>query len=180
MTISGILVAIGLVASAVWGGIKLVSEKAIDLTRDLFNFLMDMFKNFLSVAPKPVKLLLFFFFIITIANVVVGFFVQIQYACLDDELREYDGLIGGFQGFWERSGESLDNSTTDYIEFLETSTFPTERFGSGEDYTDVLNVRCFGNNPRLAFFKIDFLNIKYWLMLILIGILIYIGNDLRR
>jgi len=178
VAISGILIAIGLVAKAVWDGIKTVSEKALDLTRDLFKFLMDLFKNFIDTAPKPVKLMIFFFFIITIANVVVGFFVQMQYACLNENLREYESVIGGFRGFWERSGESLDNSTTDYISFLQTSTFPSERFGDGEEYTDVLNVRCFGNNPRLAFFKIDFLNVKYWLMLIVIGILIYIGKDL--
>lgn len=180
MAIGAILLTIGVVAKAIWDGIKTVGEKAIDLTRDLFKFLMDLFRQFTSIAPKPVKLIIFFFFIVTIANVVVGFFVQMQYACLSGELREYESVIGGFRGFWERSGESLENATTDYLDFIETSTFPSERFGDGESYTDVLNVRCFGSNPRLAFFKIDFLNIKFWLIILIIGILIYIGKDLQN
>lgn len=174
MVITPILIVIGAVISAIWSGVKTIGEKAIDLARDLFTFLLEMFKTFLNVAPKPVKILFFFFFILTIANTVTGFFVQMNYACLDGNLREYNSVIGGFRGYWEGIGEDLDNSTTDYEAFITNTTSISERFGDGEQYTDLLNVRCFGNNPRLSFLKIDFLNAKYWIIILIIGSLITI------
>ena len=174
MAIGAILITIGAIISAIWGGIKTVGEKAIDITRDLFKFLFDGFRTFLQVAPTAVKILFFFFFILTIANVVVGFFVQMNYACYDGDLREYESLIGGFRGFWERTGESLENSSTDYEAFIISQTAISERFGDGDEFTDILNVRCFGSTPRLSFLKIDFLNIKYWFVILIIGILITI------
>lgn len=176
---SGILIAIGSVIAAIWSGIKTAGEKAIEITRDIFNFLVEMFKMFMNSAPSAVKILIFFFLILTIANVVTGFFVQIIYACQDGQLREYDSVVGGFRGFWERAGEDLENSTTDYEAFINDSTSVSNRFGSGEEYTDALNVRCFGSTPRLSFFKIDFLNPKYWVLLIIIGILIKIGLAMK-
>lgn len=179
MAVGGILVVIAGIAAAVWSGIKTVSEKAIDITRDLFKFLVDMFNSFLEVAPKPVKILIFFFFIITIANVVTGFFVQLNFACSGGELREYESIIGGFRGFWERSGEDLENSTTDYQAFIDSTTFPSDRFGDGTEYTDILNVRCFGSRPRLSFFSLDFLNPKFWVVILIIGMLIGVLNQIR-
>jgi hypothetical protein len=179
MPIGGILVVVAAIASAIWSGVKSVSEKAIDITRDLFKFLVDMFNSFLQVAPKPVKILLFFFFIITFANVVTGFFVQLNFACSGGELREYESIIGGFRGFWERSGEDLENSTTDYEDFINSTTKPSDRFGDGTEYTDILNVRCFGSRPRLSFFSLDFLKPTYWIIILIIGLLISVLNQIR-
>lgn len=174
VAITAILIAVGAVASAIWEGVKTVGSKALDIARDLFKFLVDMFRTFLNVAPTAVKILFFFFFILTMANVVVGFFIQINYACHEGELREYNGIIGGFRGYYESIGEDLENSTTDYEAYILEKTAVSARFGDGEEYTDVLNVRCFGNTPRLSFFKIDFLNAKLWFVILIIGMLITI------
>lgn len=170
------IIALGTAIVGIWNGVKEVGSKALDLARDLFNFLLEMFKTFLSTAPKGVKILFFLFFILTIANVVVGFFVQTNFACLDGELREYDGIVGGFRGYWESIGEDLENSTTDYENYINNNTFTSDRFGDGTEHTDLLNVRCFGNTPRLSFFKLDFLNYQFWLLLVILGVLFSIRS----
>ena len=177
----GLLAIIGSVAVAIWDGVKYVGERAFELARELFKFLLEGFKWFLNTAPRPVQILFFLLFILLIANTVVGFFVQTNFACTSgDELREYESMIGGFQGYWTMVTTNMDNSSTNYDTFINESTFPSNKFGDGTSHKDVFNVGCSGGKPVLRFFMIPFLDYKVWVLLIIIGFMVQIGLGLRK
>jgi hypothetical protein len=181
MAIGAILAVIGAIAVQIWDGVKFVSERAFEILRELLKVMYEGFKWFLASAPRPVLMLFFFFFILTIGNLVTGFVVQTNFACdSNDQLREYESMIGGIQGYFEAAAEDFDNSSTDYETFINESTVPSNRFGSGENYTDVLNVGCAGQKPILRFFTIPFLDPKIWILILVLGVLIQIGLAARR
>jgi len=159
---------------AVWDFIKSGAEKLFEIAKVVLNFMKDAFSWFIQVSPKPVKIMLFLFFILFLSNSIIGFFVGLNFVCDDDSnLRQYDGLTSGVGAYFAKGmSENLTGNLSQYQ--LDRSS--PVIINDEESAESILYVKCFGaDDPHLSFFGIKFLDYKIWVVLILIGILTSIG-----
>ncbi len=173
----GIIAGIGIVLASIWAGIKYVSEKAFAIGIAFLDMMKSMFSWFLETSPKWLKLLFFFFMIIILADVIVGFFIGLNYACLSDgTLRTPSGATGGVGLYIAGIFEDFENSTTDYDAWILNRTVEAQQYDK-DDPRGVFYVKCFGTSPKFTLAGLDFLNWKYWTMILLIGMLYKAGKE---
>lgn len=175
----GILAIIGVIASAIWGGVKFISAKAISLGIAFLDMMKTGVSWFLKTAPRWLQILFFFFIIIVLADGIMGFFIELNYACLSDEtLRTTTGIVGGVGMFLSEAMKDFENSTTDYDQFVLDHTVEAQQFDK-DDPRGIFYVKCFGDDPKFTFAGLDFLNWKYWTIILLIGMLFKAGRTFR-
>lgn len=168
------------IITAIGGAVVGVGTKIWEITKELFRFLQQGFSWFLQSAPRPVLMLLFLFFVLTMGNLVMGFFLGVNYACDGNTLREYDGLVGGFRGYFEGSLEGVNGSATNLSNYVLENTYPSKVY-TENDAEGLMQVSCLEGRPRLTLFgSLDFLNYYAWILIMLIGFLLSIYIKFRR
>ena len=171
------LAVLGTALLSIWNGVKYVSDKALDLAKEILTSLRQGFNWFLVTAPKPVRILVFFFIVLVFADTVISFFVGMGFACnTSGQLLKPETFGSGVVLYFERMFEDFENSSTDYDTFLEEKTVIAETYGR-QDARRMLYVKCFGTNPKLTVFGLDFLNYQYWVLLLLIGLVYRVGKN---
>lgn len=172
----GIIAIIGTVLVAIWEGIKFVSAKAVSLAVAFLDMMKTGVSWFLKTAPRWLQILFFFFIIIVLADGIMGFFVGLNYACLSDEtLRTPAGFAGGVGMYISAIFEDFENSTTDYDQFILDRTVEAQQFDK-DDARGIFYVKCFGNDAKFTFAGLDFLNWKYWTIILILGLLFKVGK----
>ena len=172
-----IIAILGTLFYGLWEGIKYVSDKAIWLAGIFFDFMKKGFDWFLKTSPRWLQVLLFFFIIIILADGIVGFFVELNYACLSDEtLRTPSGFSGGVRMYMEKVMTDIENSSTDYDSFITGHTISAQQFDK-DDPRGIFYVKCFGTSPKFTLNGLDFLNWQYWTILLVLGMLFKVGKD---
>lgn len=175
----GIIAIIGTILVAIWEGIKYVSSKAISLGLAFLDMMKTGFDWFLRTSPRWLQVLFFFFIMIILADGIMGFFVSLNYACLSDgTLRTPSGFAGGVGMYISAIFEDFENSTTDYDQFVLERTVEAQQFDK-DDPRGIFYVKCFGSDPKFTFAGLDFLNWKYWTIIIILGMLFKVGKGLN-
>lgn len=177
VAISAILAAIGAVLASLWSGIKFVSQKALMIGIAFLDMMKTTFSWFLKTSPRWLQILFFFFIIIALADMMVGFFIGLNYACLSDEtLRTPSGATGGVGLYLAGMFEDFENSTTDYDDFILDRTVEAQQY-TKDDPRGIFYIKCFGTSPKFTLAGLDFLNWRYWTMILLIGMLYKAGKE---
>lgn len=173
---------VGIIATIlafVWGGIVGISSRLVSLAIAFLDMMKTGFDWFLRTSPRWLQFLFFFFIIIVLADGIMGFFVGLNYACLSDgTLRTPSGFAGGVGMYLSAIFEDFENSTTDYDQFVLDYTVETQQFDK-DDPRGIFYVKCFGSDPKFTFAGLDFLNWKYWTILLLLGMLFKVGKGLN-
>ena len=150
-------------------------------TRDsifwFLNFLRSMYTHFIDVAPKPIKILVFLFFLIFVASSLVSFILGINFFCDDTIVYKADNIITGTGIFVA----SALNSEPEYGNLTE-SEFNSIKNDNSELYDEpdflspeaLLLVQCRNDEPRLTLFGIPIFDYRTWLFLLILSSLMWL------
>ena len=141
-----------------------------------------MWDWFLQVMPRPAQILIFLFLIVTIADLIVGGILGMLYACTTtNNLRQPDGIASGLGMVFECGLEQTGNITAEEFDtYINSRTVPLLTHTDNNDARSMMRVECQGGSPRLTLYGLDFLNYKFWFMLILISGLYMAYSKFKR
>jgi hypothetical protein len=112
---------------------------------------------------------MFFIFLIGIAGFIVGFILDLNYACdSQNRLRIQNlGMIGGVGMVFAGIGNELNATDPSYDDFIANWTSIPEEFSDTSE-RGLMGVDCVNQEPKLTVFGVDFLNFQYWILVMLI------------
>jgi len=147
--LSAILAAIG---SALAG---LATTTASALTK-VFDFLRSIIGWFLNVAPKPIRVFVFLFMLLFIANVLFGALLSTAFVCTSDNQVRKVNFFTGLKFF-----------ITGLFSDVQDSTIISE----SESYTPtshIVRVACVNQAPKPFFYNINLLSYSLWILLLVL------------
>jgi hypothetical protein len=157
--IAVIIGTIGAIALLKYTGALDVMLHGFDWVKTTFSWLME---NRLFAAMT-------FIFLIGIAGAIVSFVLGLHYACAsDDTLRtQRYGVVGGVAMLVGSASNQLNASDPSYDTYIGNWTVEAQQYSeSGE--RGIMRVECRGQDPKLTTFGVDFLDYRYWLLIMLI------------
>jgi len=180
MSLSAILANLGLIAVAIGTLAFLKYTGVLEIIIQGF----DWVKYFVSwLLENRIFAMLFFIFLIAIASTLITFVLGLNYACdASNNLREQKyGVVGGFAMFMTGINANLNVSNPNtYNKFIADWTSPTQKVSSTSE-RGILNVNCVTYDPKLMLFgRLDFLNFRYWILIMLIAGLIGVIGFIKR
>ncbi len=154
MAILAILTAIGTFLLGVGGQI-------IDALQMTFEAIWKLIRTFLEVAPKPLKILLFLFLLVTVGNIFSNFFLGSMYACTSTNLLyEAPNILEGI-------GNTIRFNFFGWT-IGEMDSFITLNYNRARQSGGLTNVQCANEAPKLYFYSIDIFNYYLWLLLLVL------------
>lgn len=170
---------LGIIAilTAIWGGISNAFNVSIEVLKEILAWVKSFISWFLDVAPRPLKIFLFLFFLLTIGNIIFSFIININFVCTsNNELRVSSG---GFLGGLTFAMVNIFNtSIDDYDTYILDNTVQASQY-DGKSAEGLFYAKCINQKPRLTLYGIDFLNFRYWVVLIVIWILFSAYHKLK-
>jgi len=170
--IGSVLVALGVILILYYTG---ALTAVIGVLQEIFNWVRSGIQWITLSAPKGVKVFLFIFFISVIGDVAIGTFVNMSYACVNENLRQTNyGFVGGVgmavYGFFTGYG---NETSIDYENWVLNNTHidETKDVKSAEG---MFYIRCVSDRPILTLWGLEIFNFRYWVMIFLIGFVISI------
>ncbi len=141
---------------------------------EILNWVRSIWEWFLKVMPRPAQILIFFFFIVFVADVMVGGVLSMFFACdSSDNLRQPLNMPIGVAMAFECGLEQTGNiSDVEYDAYVNNLTVPRQTYTDDNDVRSMMRVQCQGGDPRLTFYGLDFLDYKFWILLLIAGVLI--------
>jgi hypothetical protein len=143
------------------GGLDLLLH-AFGWVRDMFSWLMQ--NKLFSAAT--------FVLLIGIANFIVGFVLSLNYACdSDNHLRSQRlGVIGGVAMVISGIGNELNETDPSYDDFIDDWTIVSPTYSATSERS-LVAVGCQAYDPTITVFGVDFLNFRYWMLIMVIVVL---------
>ncbi len=154
MAILTILTAIGTFLLGVGGQI-------IDALQMTFEAIWKLIKTFLEVAPKPLKILVFLFLLVSVGNIFSNFFLGSSYACTSTN------LLYQTPNILEGIGNSIRFNFFGWT-IGETDSFIRLNYDRVTSSSGITNVQCVSEAPKLYFYSIDVFNYYLWLLILIL------------
>lgn len=180
MTIAGMILNVGVLLGLIAGIILLKYTGVLDVIIASF----DWVKYFISwLANNKIFMAMFFIFLIAVFGTMITFLLGLNYACdNNNKLREQKyGILSGI-GFYIASASKGINATESpqFQTLLNEYTVPTKTYGR-TTAEGIMAVNCVGFDPKLMLFgKVDFLNYRYWVLIMLIVGVIGLINAVKQ
>jgi len=125
----------------------------------VIGFVKSVIGWFLDVAPRPLKVFTFIFFILFIANVIFGLLLSTSFTCTSGNTIRKVTFLNGVRFAIEKFFHEVDDQT-----LLDNSV------AYNSETNRMIRVACSNGLPRPYFFNINILSFPLW---ILLSILIY-------
>lgn len=176
MPLSTILANLGLIAIGIGSLVLLKYLGVLDVILEGF----DWVKYFVSwLMNNKIFATMFFIFLIAIASTLITFVLGLNYACnSNNQLRvQKYGVVGGVSMFITGMNAQLNVSDPHtYNAFINDWTYPVQVVSSTSE-KNIMAVNCVNYDPKLMLFgRLDFLNFRYWILIMLIsGLIMFIS-----
>lgn len=176
---------IGTVFMSIWSGIKevvsVVANVVIAIVRTILDWFKALFDWFIKTAPRWLQVLVFLFIVLFLLNGILGFFLNLTFVCTSsNQLKKPVSIISSIEILFTKVFTNVDNSTISWDNFIENRTYEQVLYKDPKSAESMMRVECINQNPRLTFFGLDFLNYRFWVLLILIGALLKVLEYLKK
>ena len=179
MTLAGLSLNIGILLALIGGLVALKYSGALDVILHAFGWVKVVMSWLMTNKIFAIPM---FLFLITISGVVVTFIIGLNYACTSDNtIQEQNlGVIGGLTMFIVGANENFNGTNNEsYDSFIGNWTTPRQEIPEN-DARNTVAVNCYKQQPKLLLFnKIDILNYKMWILIMLISLIMSIIFKLK-
>jgi hypothetical protein len=180
MTIAGMLVNLGVIVGII-GTIALLKYTGV---LDVLISSFDWVKYFISwLMENRIFAVMFFILLIGVFSSVVSFMIGLNYACdSQNRLREQNfGVVSGFAMFIAKASSGINSTDTTAYNNLVNSYTTLTSVPSQTSAKGLMSVNCINRDPKLMLFgRVDFLNFKYWMLILLIVGLVKIISTVKQ
>jgi hypothetical protein len=151
---------VGFLASVI-GGAVTAGTAVVEAVGSVMTGVWHMINTFISNSPRPLKILIFLFLIVTIGNLFSNFFLGMRYACdSNEQLYESDSIITGIASQIRLNLFSWTiGERDDYIQ---------DNYEATESEPSMTQVGCEGTNVGFFFYNIDLFSYNLWLLIMLL------------
>lgn len=157
-----------------------IASEALALARWTFDKAIDMYRHAYDLAPKAVKFLTLLFFLSVIGGMIT-FFLQFYFVCDNGDLRQSNSMFGGLTIYINDLGRDIagiNMTESERQELFDDNTFAVK---DNEDDTieNMMRVRCIKGDAKLTFLGIDIFDPLLYVLLFLLGFIIWLMLKLR-
>jgi hypothetical protein len=143
------------------GGAVTAGKEVVSAIGSVMTGVWSALSTFISNSPRPMKILIFMFLLVSIGNLFSNFFLGMKYACnSNDQLYEADNIVTGLASAIRLNLFSFT--------IAETDTYIAENYERIIPDADVTTVRCEDEHAKLFFYNIDLFSYKLWLLLMIL------------
>ena len=154
MAILAILTAIGTFLAG-------ITSQVVDALKMTFEAIWKFITMFLENAPKPLKIFLFLFLLVTVGNIFSSFFLGAKYACTNTNLLyEAPSILEGI-------GNTIRLNFFGWT-ISETNSFIVSNYDRVTQSGGLTNVQCVAESPKLYFYSVDVFSYNLWLLLLIL------------
>jgi hypothetical protein len=151
---------IGFLATLV-GGAVTAGKAVVEAIASVMQGVWSVLSNFISNAPRPLKILIFLFLIVTIGNLFSNFFLGMNYACSSTGvLYEAPSIVTGIASAIQLNLFSFTVG--------DRNTYLANNYNVADVEVGITNVACDGSNVGLYFYTVDLFSYQLWLLVMLL------------
>jgi len=166
---------VGIGATIILIGSLLIFGATRDPLLKFFDWLFQTAYKFFDVCPKPLKILIFLFFLIFIVGSVVNGFLGLMFFCDGATIYQPNDLFTGIGiaiGSTFEGNSSLGNLSTAEYESIRDGN--SVLYSSPDEMTPegLIKPECYYNKPRLTVFGINIFDYRTWIFLLILGVMI--------
>jgi len=148
-------------------------------TRDpllkFFDWIINITATFFNLCPKPLKILIFLFFLVFIVGSVVNTFLGFNFFCDGSTIYQPSSIFTGIGlaiGGVIAGNDTLGNLTNPQYESILNGD--SILYSSPDVMTPegLVKVQCYYNEPRLTVFGINIFDYRTWIVLLILSFMI--------
>jgi len=171
----GIGIIVGMGATILLLGALMIFSAPRDIILHFFRFLTELFFNFISIMPKPLKLMMFLFFLIFIAGAVSTSFLSLFFFCDGNVVYQPINLFNGvglsIASVFQNNMELGNLTASEYQSVLNNQSviyFSPDN----DDIEGLFQIQCKYSEPNITVFGLDIFNYRYWVLLLILSLLV--------
>jgi len=169
----GILIGMGSIIIVLAG--LMIFSPTRDIILYFFKFMTTLFFNFVSIMPKPLKLIMFLFFLIFIIGGLSSSFLSLFFFCDGNIVYRptnlFNGVGLGIASVFQGNIELGNLSNSEYQSVLNNES--VIYFSPDNDNIEgIIQIQCNYNEPNFTFFGLEIFNYRYWVMLLILSLVV--------